>query len=256
MKTILRLVLVTALTALSIGAATAAVDMRCYEMRIYSAAPGKLEALNTRFRDHTCKLFEKHGMVNVGYWQPMTNTENKLVYLLAYPSREAREKSWKEFMADPDWQTAFKESEKDGKLVTKAESIFLAATDFSPAINPSRATGPRAFELRTYTASPGNLDNLLARFRDHTLKIFEKHGMANLGYWTPTEKKNGAGEKLMCLLAHKSPEAASDAFKAFHADPDWIAAKKASEDKAGGSLTTQGGVKSEFLVPTDYSPTR
>ena len=255
MKTLLSVALVTALSALSVVSANAA-DTRCYEMRIYYAAPGKLDALNARFRDHTCKLFENHGMVNIGYWLPLTNTENKLVYLLAYPDREAREKSWKEFMADPDWQAAYKESEKDGKLVAKADSIFLAATDFSPVIKPSAAAEPRVFELRTYTASPGNLENLLARFRDHTLKLFEKHGMTSFGYWTPTEKKNGAGEKLIYLLAHKSPEGAAASFKAFRADPDWVAAKSASETKAGGSLTVQDGVKSEFLAPTDYSPTR
>jgi hypothetical protein len=255
MKTILPFIVVTGLVALSAGVAGAA-DTRCFEMRIYYAAPGKLDALNTRFREHTCKLFEKHGMVNIGYWLPMTNTENKLVYLLAYPNREAREKSWKEFGADPDWQAAAKASEKDGRLVTKADSIFLAATDFSPAIKPSAATEPRVFELRTYTASPGNLENLLARFRDYTLKLFEKHGMTSFGYWTPTDPKNGAGEKLIYLLVHQSPEAAAADFKAFRADPDWIAAKSASEQKAGGSLTVQDGVKSEFLAPTDYSPSK
>jgi hypothetical protein len=255
MKTILPLAFVTALTALSTCFADAA-DTRCYEMRIYYAAPGKLDALNARFRDHTCKLFEKHGMVNIGYWLPMTNTDNKLVYLLAYPDREAREKSWKEFGADPEWQAAYKASEKDGKLVAKADSIFLAATDFSPAIKPSAAAEPRVFEMRTYTASTGNLDNLLARFREHTLKLFEKHGMTSFGYWKPTEKKNGAGERLIYMLAHKSPESAAASFKAFRADPDWIAAKKASEEKAGGSLTVQDGVKSDFLVPTDYSPSK
>jgi hypothetical protein len=245
----------TALTTLNPGMADAA-DTRCYEMRIYYAAPGKLDALNSRFRDHACKLFEKHNIVNIGYWLPLTNTQNKLVYLLAYPSRQARESSWKDFGADPDWQAAYKESEKDGKLVAKAESIFLAATDFSPAIKPSAASEPRVFELRTYNATSGNLDNLFARFRDHTLKLFEKYGMTSFGYWTPTEKKNGAGEKLIYLLAHKSPEAAAAAFKDFRADPNWIAVKKASEDKAGGSLTVPDGVKSEFLVPTDYSPTK
>jgi NIPSNAP len=255
MKTILPFALVTALTAFTATTATAA-DTRCYEMRTYYAPPGKLDALNRRFRDHTCKLFEKHGMVNIGYWLPITNTENKLLYLLAYPSREAREQSWKEFMADPDWQTAAKESEKDGKLVLKADSIFLSATDFSPAIKPSAATEPRVFELRTYSASPGKLDNLLARFRDHTLKLFEKHAMTSFGYWTPTEKKNGAGEKLIYLLAHKSQAAAVESFRAFRADADWIAVKKASEDRAGGPLTAQDGVKSEFLVPTGYSPTK
>src|SRR6266851_4063073 len=71
-------------------------DPRVYEMRIYYAAPGKLDALNARFRNHTMKLFEKHGIQNVGYWVPIENTENKLIYVLSYPSREAREKSWKE----------------------------------------------------------------------------------------------------------------------------------------------------------------
>ena len=127
---------------------------------------------------------------------------------------------------------------------------------FRSEINPPAATAPRVFELRNYTASTGNLDNLLARFRDHTLKLFKKHGMTSFGYWTPTEKKDGAGEKLIYLLAHKSQEAAAESFKAFRADADWVAVKKASEDKAGGSLTVQDGVKSEFIVPTDYSPTK
>src|SRR5947207_14501479 len=86
---------------------------RFFEMRIYYAAPGKLEDLLARFRDHTTALFEKHGITNTGYWLPLTNSENKLVYLLSYPSREDREKSWKEFGADPEWQRIAKESEKN-----------------------------------------------------------------------------------------------------------------------------------------------
>jgi hypothetical protein len=240
-------------TAISLAAEK---DTRCYEMRVYYAPPGKLEALNARFRNHTCKLFEKHGMVNIGYWVPTDNPDNKLVYILAYPSREARDQSWKDFMADPDWQAVVKASEVNGKILAKADSIFLSATDFSPAIKPSTAPEPRVFELRTYTASPGNLENLLARFRDHTLKLFAKHGLTSFGYWTPTEKKDGAGEKLVYILAHKSKEAADASFKAFRADPGWVEAKKASEDKAGGPLTVTDGVKSEFMTPTDYSPTK
>ena len=254
MRIILPLGLVTLLSVLAASAADP--DPRCYEMRTYYAAPGKLDALHARFRDHTVKLFEKHGMVNIGYWTPLENPDQKLVYVLAYPSRDAREKSWKAFMADPDWQTAMKASEKDGKLVNKVESVFLAPTDYSPAIQPVAATVPRVFELRTYTATPGKLDNLLARFRDHTVKLFAKHGMTSFGYWTPTEKKDGAGEKLIYLLAHASKDAADASFKAFRADPDWVAAKKASEDKAGGPLTVPDGVKSEFMAPTDYSPTK
>ncbi len=76
-------------------------EARFFELRTYYAAPGKLQDLMTRFRRHTTRIFEKHGMVNIGYWLPLTNTDNRIIYLLAYPSREAREKSWKEFSADP-----------------------------------------------------------------------------------------------------------------------------------------------------------
>jgi len=231
-------------------------DTRCYELRVYYAAPGKLEELNTRFRDHTCKLFEKHGIVNLGYWTPIDNPENKLIYILAYPSREARETSWKKFMADPDWQSAYKASEVNGKLVTKVESTFLAATDYSPEIKPMAKGEPRVFELRTYNATPGKLDDLNSRFRDHTVKLFEQHGMTNFGYWTPMDKAQGADNTLIYILAHKSKEAAAASFKAFAQDPAWVAARKASEDKAGGSLTVKDGVKSVFMVATDYSPAK
>src|SRR5438105_15153947 len=92
----------------------------CFEMRKYTAAEGKLEALHARFRDHTNALFLKHGMTVIGYWTPTEGerAKNTLVYILAYPDREAREKMWKEFQADPDWVKARTESEKDGKLVT------------------------------------------------------------------------------------------------------------------------------------------
>jgi hypothetical protein len=255
MKTLLPAILFAAM--LSIVSA-ADKDTRCYEMRVYYAAPGKLDELHARFRDHTCKLFEKHGMVNIGYWVPIENSENKLAYVLAYPSREAREKSWKAFMADADWQKAWKESEKNGKLVTKAETLFMEATDYSPAVKASAASPERTFELRTYTASAGNLGALDSRFRDHTIKLFSKHGMQNLAYWHLMSDQKGANNKLIYLLAHKSKDAAAESFKAFRADPDWVAAKEASEKKAGGSLTEGGlaGVKSEFLKPTDYSPTK
>jgi hypothetical protein len=106
-------------------------DTRLFELRTYTAAPGKMDALLARFRNHTVKLFEKHGMTNVGYW--LTAGDNpKLVYVMAYPSKEAREASWKAFMADPDWNKARTESEKDGKLLEKApESVFMTPTDFS-----------------------------------------------------------------------------------------------------------------------------
>jgi uncharacterized protein (DUF1330 family) len=109
-------------------------DSRCFEIRTYVAAPGKLEELHARFRNHTMKLFKKHGMQVVGFWGPTDKekgSENTLVYVMAFPSREARDKAWQAFRDDPEWQKARDESEKNGKLTEKIESVILMATDYS-----------------------------------------------------------------------------------------------------------------------------
>ncbi len=105
-----------------------------FEIRTYTAADGKLDALLDRFRNHTCALFEKHGMTNIGYWVPQDEPKsaNTLIYILAHPSRDAAKKNWAEFGSDPDWQKAKADSEVDGKLTTKTESVFVNPTDFSP----------------------------------------------------------------------------------------------------------------------------
>ena len=226
-------------------------DTRCFEMRTYYANPGKLDALNARFREHTVKLFEKHGMTNIGYWVPKENDQNKLVYVLAYPSKEARDASWKAFLDDADWKSAYAESTKDGKLVQKIESVFLKATDYTPEIKSKSSDEPRLFELRTYTTNEGKLPNLNARFRDHTVKLFEKHGISNIAYWTPAEVSDGKENKLVYLVAHKDEESRKAAFASFGEDADWKAARTASEE--GGKLLIKNGVESVLLNPTDYS---
>jgi hypothetical protein len=110
-------------------------NSRCFELRTYYAAPGKLEALNARFRDHTSRLFKKHGMKIVGFWIPNDKeqgSENKLIYVLAHKSHDAAKKSWDGFRNDPEWKKARDESEAQGKLLEKVESIFMSATDYSP----------------------------------------------------------------------------------------------------------------------------
>jgi hypothetical protein len=231
-------------------------DTRVYEMRVYYAAEGKLDALNARFRDHTLKLFEKHGITNVVYLMPIENPDRKLIYFLSYPSREARKASWDAFMADPDWQAARKASEVDGKLITKVESAFMQATDYSPQLDTTPKAG-RVIELRTYKMVPDCLDDINARFRDHTMKLFEKHGMTNLIYWNLMADQKEADNTLVYLLAHKSKEAGLASFTAFRQDPDWLAARKASEEKAGVESLTKPqpeGVQSIYCLPTDYSP--
>lgn len=104
---------------------------RFFEMRTYHANEGKMDALNARFRNHTNAIFQRHGMELVGYWMPV-DQKDTLVYILAYPSKAAREKAWKEFGEDEEWKKARAESEKDGALVKKVESVLMTPTDYSP----------------------------------------------------------------------------------------------------------------------------
>jgi hypothetical protein len=227
---------------------------RCYELRIYHAGDGKLDDLNNRFKDHTVGLFKRHGMTNVAYWTPLENPQRRLIYLLSYPDLAARDASWEAFKADPEWRRVQAASEATGKLVEKVESRLLTATDFSPEMKVDPAGAPHTFEMRTYTATPGNLANLLERFRKHTVGLFSKHGMQHFGYFTPSAGQAGADDTLIYFLIHKSPEAQANSFAAFRADPEWIDVKAKSEARGGGPLTIPDGVKSELLKSTDYSP--
>jgi NIPSNAP len=112
----------------------AAAEPRVFELRTYTSPAGKLSDLHKRFREHTMEIFVRHGMTNVGYWTPQDSArhENTLVYLLAYPSMEARKAAWSAFSADPEWKQVAKASEANGKIVEKVESVFLVPTDFSP----------------------------------------------------------------------------------------------------------------------------
>ena len=116
------------------SASASVATARVFELRSYTTPAGQLPALHRRFRDHTMELFARHGMTNVGYWTPQDSArhENTLVYMLAYPSRQAARDSWAAFSADPEWQRVRAESEANGKIVEKVESVFLDPADFSP----------------------------------------------------------------------------------------------------------------------------
>ena len=109
-------------------------EARVFELRTYHSAPGKMKALHARFRDHTNKLFEKHGMTVIGFWNPIDpdKGEQTFVYFLAFPSKETAKKSWQAFRDDPEWQAVREASEQQGKLVDKVESVYLNPTDYSP----------------------------------------------------------------------------------------------------------------------------
>ena len=116
--------------------ANSAPDSAVYELRIYHAAPGKLPELLARFRDHTIKLFDQHGIHSVAYWTPVDEPEksNTLIYILRHPNREAAAANWKAFQDDPDWKSVKEKSEANGKLVEKVDSTYMALTDFSPTL--------------------------------------------------------------------------------------------------------------------------
>ena len=105
-----------------------------FELRTYTAPEGKLDALKARFRDHTITIFKRYGMKSVGYWTPQDApaSQNTFIYVLEHPSREAAKKNWAEFLADPEWKKIPAESQGNGAIVTKVESVFMESTDFSP----------------------------------------------------------------------------------------------------------------------------
>jgi len=105
-----------------------------YELRTYTAPEGKLGELNARFRNHTRRIFDKHGMKSVIYMTPQDAplSQNTLIYILEHPSREAAKKAWADFGADEEWKKVSAESQVNGRIVTKVESVFADPTDYSP----------------------------------------------------------------------------------------------------------------------------
>lgn len=134
----------TAITLVAIGfgfgafysstPAQAQAGARVYELRTYTAPDGKLPLLQKRFRDHTMRIFEKHGMKNVGYWVPQDAPakDNTLIYVISHASRDAAKKSWADFGADPEWKKVAAESQVDGRIVAGVVSVYMDATDYSP----------------------------------------------------------------------------------------------------------------------------
>lgn len=227
-----------------------------YELRIYTTHEGKLDALNARFRDHTVALFKKHGIKSVGYWVPTDGPEakNTLIYVIRHKSRDAAAKSWKAFVADPQWKKAAKASRADGPILAKRpESIYMNIAPYSPKISGGKfdqqENKDAVFELRIYKTPEGKLGNLDNRFKDHTIKLFEKHQMVNVAYWHPADKPDSANT-LIYILKHKNREAAKTAWKAFIGDPVWQKAFK--ESRVDGPLLKEAP-KSTFMKPTDYS---
>ena len=245
-------------TAMTLTSASYAAkpDTALYELRVYHCHPGRTTALHTRFQKRTIGIFKRCGMDVLGFWDSLAN-ENDVVYLLRHKNREAREKSWKSFGKDPEWAVAVKESEgTDGPIVAKVDTFLVNPTDFSPIIKLGEKGEPRLYELRTYTATPGNLARLTQRFRGGTVKLFKKHGIESSIYGTLEADQPGASDTLIYFVIHKDEASRNESFKNFGSDPEWKVWLAKSEQDAGGSLTMPCGVKSVLLKPTAYSVMR
>ncbi len=257
---------------------SAAKEDTVYELRVYFAEPGKQSDILRLIETSGMKFAEKHQIKFEAAWVPVDPQDQRVITLVSHSDKASADKNWSGFQADTEWQQAQKKAIANGKIVNRLERFFLSTTDYSPMLT-HETKGERVFELRSYLATDGNLDALNSRFRDHTLKLFEKHGITNVAYWTFL-----AGEKTTCgqlleavspvggaasasdsgspaidvalvyIITHASPDAAKQSFGSFGADPAWTKARTESEAKAGGSLTVKDGVKSLFLKATSFSP--
>lgn len=208
-----------------------------YELRTYVCVPGKLDALKERFEGDTIRIFERHGIRNLGYWTP-TDAESSsttLIYLLEHPSREAAEEAWRSFRTDPEWREVASESRlREGQILAhRPDSLFLKKTDYSPEIGIAPAGV--LFGLRTYNAPPGKLNELNARFREHTVELFRKHGLHSYGYWVPLDEPRSE-DTLIYIIYAKDQEAMDAGWAGFRADPEWKAVL--AETEKNGSLTS------------------
>jgi hypothetical protein len=238
------------LASINLKAEQIKTNTKVYELRVYHCHAGRRDALIARFQNHTTKIFEKHGMENVAYWLPTApDMKNDLIYMLSYPSMEARDASWKAFMEDPEWKQVWADSKKDGDIVASVDSKFLKLEPSLTTKIKVKAKSPeRTFELRSYYCLPGKYPNIVARFRDHTRKIFEGNGIENVAYWSSIEK-DGVQPHLVYIIAHESEEGAKASWASFRADPSWKIAQKASE--VDGKIVEK--VVSVMMKPLPFS---
>jgi hypothetical protein len=214
-----------------------------YEARVYVAVPGKLPAINDRFAKHTLGFFQKHGIGVLGFWTDEIGASNQLTYILRFDSMADRETKWGAFQADPGWHQVRAQTEAAGPIVAQVLNTFMRPTPYSP----EPRLNSNVYELRIYDAMPGKLPALHDRFAKHTMSLFEKHGMTNVGYWT---EDVGTSNRLVYMLGHAGLGAREKSFAAFGADPVWQQARAESEKE--GPLVRVS--RHSILRLTPYSP--
>ena len=224
-----------------------------YELRIYVANEERFQHLIKRFRNHTDRIFRKHGLEPMGYWITTEGRGSKgrrFVYVLKHPSRYAAYRNWNSFTRDREWEAVLDIPEFQRLLAEKPTSIFMTENDYSDASMDAIETAGGVYELRTYIAGPGKLAKLNARFRAHTTRLFTKHGIRNVGYWTPFDMPE-AENTLIYLVHHAGREQADASWMAFGQDPLWR--KVARESRVDGRLLSKPPERI-YLKPMAFSP--
>jgi hypothetical protein len=226
-----------------------------YELRIYQASEGRFQHLIKRFREHTDRIFKKHGLKALGYWIPTDGSvkkRRKFVYLLQHPSRYEAYRNWTNFFNDKEWERVMDKPEFQGLLSEKPTSIFLSPNDYSVAARNDIEKPGGSFELRTDVVNPGKLPMLNARFRKHTTSLFNRHGIQNVSYWTPFDQPDSK-DTLIYLVHHANRKQADLNWEAFGQDPEWK--KVARESQIQGKLLARPPERL-YLKALDFSPLR
>jgi hypothetical protein len=214
-----------------------------YELRTYEAMPGKLPALNKHL-EVAAGLFKKHDLGVLGFWTDEIGTGGQVTYTWIYQDMEDRQKKLAAFASDSAWQQQVaEETEKEGVIVARTHNTMLQLTPYSP--QPKITTNVQ--ELRIYDAMPSRLPDLNNRFANHTLGLFEKHGMENIGYWTEVF---GTSNRLVYMLGYPSLGDREKSWATFQRDPDWQKAR--AESEKNGTLVAK--THNIILRPTAYSP--
>jgi hypothetical protein len=224
-----------------------------YELRIYAANEHRFSHLIQRFREHTDRIFKKHSLEPMGYWIPTEGPPKKrrrFIYILKHASRYDAYRNWNKFSNDREWRAVLDQPGFQGLLAEKPTSIFMTENTYSAITRNRIQQQGGTYELRTYIANPGKLTNLNARFADHTTRLFKKHGMHNVAYWTPLERPDSE-HTLIYLIHHASRKQADANWKAFSNDPQWR--EVARETQVDGDLLATPPDRI-YLKPMEFSP--
>ncbi len=228
-------------------------DGPIYELRIYKANEHRFQHLITRFREYTDRIFARHNLNAMGYWVPTDGTprqKRRIVYVLKHASRYEAYANWIHFTNDREWQKVLDMPQFRGLLEEKPTSIFMTENDYSAKVANAIEKPGGVYELRTYTCNEGKLAALNARFREHSTKLFNEHGIRNVSYWTPFDQPEGQ-DTLIYLIHHESREKADANWRSFLSDPAWK--KVAKESQVDSNFLAKPPARI-YLRPLEFSP--